>query len=337
MPAEQHVPLFGLYVPQLHMPVGDIEARAVAAERAGFDSIWLMDHLAPPRAAQLGMWEGLELAAFLAARTSTIDIGHLVLCSEFRHPAVLAKCAVTLDHLSDGRFTLGLGWGSWPDELARFGISSDSMADRSDRMRETLEILQLLFTGEEVSYGGRWFQLRGARQLPAPVRGHIPVLIGGAGATLTLPLVARFADWWNCPADRIRELDGLRPLAGRARVSTQHPIGMAWRPSERDAVREQTAKRFRWGGDAIITGTADEVVAALAARARSGVEMFIVPFGDRARPDTIRRFGDEVIPAVRAAVQGLPGRVDGESARGRAAVATGCLACHDCTPLVPPR
>ena len=90
-------------------------------------------------------------------------------------------------------------------------------------------------------------------------------------------------------------------------------------------------KRFRWGGDAIITGTVDEVVAALAARARSGVEMFIVPFGDRARPDTIRRFGDEVIPAVRAAVQGLPGRVDGESARGRAAVATGCLACHDWT------
>src|SRR3954469_22860403 len=86
--------------------------RTLAAEAAGFDSVWLMDHLAAPAAPDQDTFEGWTLAAALAARTTTIRIGHLVTCDPFRHPAVLAKMAATVDVISGGRLELGIGWGS---------------------------------------------------------------------------------------------------------------------------------------------------------------------------------------------------------------------------------
>ena len=91
-----------------------IVERTLAAEAAGFDSVWLMDHLAAPMAPEVDTLEGWTVASALAARTSTIRIGHLVLCDPFRHPALLAKMAASLDVISDGRLELGLGWGSVP-------------------------------------------------------------------------------------------------------------------------------------------------------------------------------------------------------------------------------
>jgi len=281
----------------------DLERRVHAAEEAGFHSVWLMDHLHPPRFPQLPMWEGLTTAAYLAAKTSRIGIGHLVLCNELRHPAVLAKSAVTLDHLSGGRFVLGIGWGSWPAELRTFGVSTSPAAVRSARLRETLEILKLLCTGETVSYRGEHFTVQDAQQLPRPINGQVPLLIGGAGQTLTLPLVARFADWWNCPAGAVRRIQQLRPMIGRARISVQRPVGVAWHSRDVDAARELAERRFPWGRNAIIAGTPDELVENLLADAADGVEMIIMPFADRAAPETLRRFGTEIIPAVHQAAR----------------------------------
>ncbi len=115
---------FGLFLPQLRMSFATILERTLAAEAAGFDSVWLMDHLAAPALPETDTLEGWTLASALAVRTSSIRIGHLVTCDPFRHPAVLAKMAATVDVLSDGRLELGLGWGSVERELETFGFGN---------------------------------------------------------------------------------------------------------------------------------------------------------------------------------------------------------------------
>src|SRR3954454_20283613 len=101
-------PAFHLYLPQMRMTHDAIVERAQAAERAGFEGIAFMDHLAPPLAADQDMWDAMSLAGWVLARTATLKVGHLVLCDAFRHPAVLARQVASLDHASGGRFELGI-------------------------------------------------------------------------------------------------------------------------------------------------------------------------------------------------------------------------------------
>ena len=156
-----------------------------------------------------------------------------------------------------------------------------------------------MFAGEPFDYGGRHFQLRQAIGRPVPVQARVPIHIGGGGPTLTMPLVERFADWWNCPGYALDRIDELRPLAGSARISTQHPIGLAADAASRDEVVATVNRRFgSWGG--VIAGTADEVADALAAEVAQGVEGFVMQFSDFGTPETAKRFMTEVAPRVRA-------------------------------------
>ena len=115
---------FFLFLPQMRMTMEQLVDRARASEQAGFDGRTGMDHLAPPLAEQHPMYEAFVTNTWVAAHTARIRIGSLVLCDAFRHPAVLAREAVTLDHASLGRFDLGIGWGSWPSELETFGVGT---------------------------------------------------------------------------------------------------------------------------------------------------------------------------------------------------------------------
>jgi alkanesulfonate monooxygenase SsuD/methylene tetrahydromethanopterin reductase-like flavin-dependent oxidoreductase (luciferase family) len=226
-----------------------------------------------------------------------VRLGHLVTANPFRHPALLAKMAATVDVVSGGRLELGLGWGSLEDELLTYGIGLAPPTTRAAQLGEAIEVIELMFTGERFDYAGRHFQLKGAVGRPRPLAGRVPVHIGGAGRRLTMPLVARYADWWNCPAYAVDRLDELRPLAGHARVSVQHPVGLASSTAARAEVAQLTTKRFgAWGG--IVTGTPDDVVAALARERRAGVELFILQFHDFAKPETLSLFAREVMPAL---------------------------------------
>ena len=289
--------MFGVFLPQLRMSFATIEAKARSAEELGYHSVWLMDHLAAPAAPEHDTLEGWTLAAALAARTSTVRLGHLVTANPFRHPALLAKMAATVDVVSGGRLELGLGWGSLEDELLTFGIGVAPPPMRAAQLGEAVEVIELMFTGEPFDYAGKHFRLKGALGRPRPLAGRVPVHIGGAGRRLTMPLVARHADWWNCPAYAVDRLDELRPLAGNARVSVQHPIGLAPSTAARVEVEQLTTKRFgAWGG--IVSGTPDDVVAALARERALGVELFILQFHDFATPETLSLFAREVMPAL---------------------------------------
>ena len=293
------VPEFWLYLPQMRMSFGTIIERARAAEQAGFDGIALMDHMAPPALPSADSFDAMTTAAAIAASTATLKISHLVLASSFRHPCILAKEMVSLDHLSGGRFELGIGWGSVPGELSRFGLPVEDNARRAARLEEYLKVWAALFTGQPLDFDGDFVTLRGAQISPLPLAGRIPVMIGGGGARLTMPLVARYADWWNCPGYAFHRLDELKPLAGEARISTQHPVGLAADPADVPAVTALTQRRFAgWGG--LITGTAADVATALADVRTRGVERFYLQFSDFGTPETLARFGADVIASLRA-------------------------------------
>jgi alkanesulfonate monooxygenase SsuD/methylene tetrahydromethanopterin reductase-like flavin-dependent oxidoreductase (luciferase family) len=227
-----------------------------------------------------------------------LRIGHLVLCCSFRHPSVLAKEVVSLDHLSGGRFELGIGWGSVPGELARFGLPGEDAATRSARLDECLTVLAALFTGKPVDHEGAFYTLRGAQMRPRPLARRVPIVIGGGGPRLTMPLVARHADWWNCPTYAAERLDELKPLAGTARISSQHVVGLAATAADLDAVTAVAERRFGGWGGGLITGTPGQVAASLAALSARGVERFYLQFSDFAAPETLACFGAEVIPGI---------------------------------------
>jgi alkanesulfonate monooxygenase SsuD/methylene tetrahydromethanopterin reductase-like flavin-dependent oxidoreductase (luciferase family) len=285
-----------LFLPQMRMPIDAIVERARAAEAAGFEGIALMDHLAPPLAEEHDMWEAMALAGWLLARTETLTVGHLVLCDPLRHPTVLARQAATLDHASGGRFELGIGWGSVPDELVTFGVDPVEPRRRVERLGESLQVVRALWTGEPVDYDGEWFRLRGAQQRPVPSR-RIPIVIGGAGAR-TLALVREHAHWWNVPIHQLHRLDDRKDLIGDARVSVQIMVALVPDESERDAVTATVRRRYPTGmGSTVAIGTVDELAEHFAGMRARGVERFYVWFTDFAPPDTLRRFG-EITPSA---------------------------------------
>ena len=277
----------------MRLSLDDLVARARAAEAAGFTGIALMDHLAPPQALDQPMYEAMLTAAVLAAGTERLRVGHLVLCDAFRHPAVLAREAVTLDHASGGRFDLGIGWGSVTDEFVTYGIGSTEARHRVTRLGETLEIVRALWTGAPLDFTGEHFTLEGAAQQPVPL-GRIPIVIGGAGKR-TMELVAAHADWWNVPVHRLDRLDEMRPLAGAARVSVQQMVTFVGDESARDRTEELAVRRFGHMGSARVTGGPDELRAHFASLAASGVERVYAWFSDFAPADTLAAFGAGVI------------------------------------------
>ena len=132
---------FNLFLPQMRLSFDDLVARARTAEAGGFVGITGMDHLVPPLADDQPMFEAIVTTTWLAAHTERLRVGSLVLCDAFRHPAVLARQAVSIDHASGGRFELGIGWGSVREEFTKFGVGSIEPRVRVDRLRETRNVL----------------------------------------------------------------------------------------------------------------------------------------------------------------------------------------------------
>jgi alkanesulfonate monooxygenase SsuD/methylene tetrahydromethanopterin reductase-like flavin-dependent oxidoreductase (luciferase family) len=295
-PPVERRPEFHIFLPQMRMGLDVLVDKARAADAAGFGGIALMDHLAPPMAEDQPMHEAMVTAAWLAAHTDRLAVGHLVLCDSLRHPAVLAKQAVTIDHASRGRFELGIGWGSVPGELDAYGVGDTAPSVRVRRLAESLAVMTALWSGETVDFEGEFHHMRGARQLPVPLAG-IPLLIGGAGRK-TLALVARYADWWNLPIYALERLEELRPSAGGARVSIQQLV--AFVPSEADRARVTELARQRFGiyGNGLVIGDAAQLVDHFTALHDRGVERFYTWFSDFADPEMLAAFGAGVIEAV---------------------------------------
>ena len=273
-----------LFLPQVRVPVADIVDRARHAEASGFTGIAFIDHLEAPGLRDESIWEAMSVATWVAAKTERLRIGHLVLCDAFRHPAVLAKQAVTLSEASDGRFELGLGSGSWPAEFARFDVGQQDPVARVKQLESHLDVI-----------GQYWGRGDDATRSQSPLPTHpIPLILGGTGRRM-MELVRRYADWWNIPANHIDRLAELAPAAGSARVSIQQMIGFVRKDSDPAKVREVSARRFGNLGSGLVCGDADELSGHFSNLSGQGVERFYVWFADFAAPESLHEFGETVI------------------------------------------
>ena len=260
----------------------EMRAFALHAEEIGLDSVWICDHLLfrSEDGPDEGIHESWTIVSALAAATTRIELGQLVMCMSFRHPGVLAKMAVTADAVSDHRLLLGLGAGWHDPEYQAFGLPIDHRVSRFD---EALQIIAPLLRGEQVSVEGRYHQVRDAVLLPRPDR-QIPVLIAGHGARM-LRLTARYADAWNTawyglPDERLNgrlaDLRAALDAEGRDPAALRRTVGLTFDLSTPDRV----------GG-----GSADWLAGAIDAYEQLGIDDLIISLqpADEEHLDVIAR------------------------------------------------
>jgi F420-dependent oxidoreductase-like protein len=223
----------GLQIPNFTWPDGPagigpkLAEIARAAEAAGFSSIWVMDHFfqigSRDRTSSLGpaedeMLESYTTLGYLAGLTKKVKLGTLVTGVIYRHPGILVKTVTTLDVLSGGRAYLGIG-AAWNEREARgLGIPFPPVAERFQRLEETLKIAKQMWSGDRGTYSGKYYQLAEALNSPQPLsKPHPPILIGGTGEKQTLRLVAQYADACNLFAGM-----GIEAVRGKLDVLKRH-------------------------------------------------------------------------------------------------------------------
>ena len=289
------------------------------AEAAGWDGIWAPDHFMPPpegypmktgypdgQPELADVNESWVLLAALAATVPRVRLGHLVAGNTYRHPAVTAKMAATIDGISGGRFVLGLGAAWQENEHRRYGIGYGTVGERADRFEEACEIIKSMIANKRTDFAGRHYQLDGAPLAPKPV-GRLPLMIGGAGERRTLPTTARFADEWNtwgspdhliqkmavldrCCADIGRDPGEIERSAAFLLDLRHEPAGAG----ERAAGLATSHPR--------LIGTVEQVSEVLAEYHAAGVGEVIIPdfnWTATETPDVLQRIAAEIIPTFR--------------------------------------
>src|SRR6476469_3704625 len=178
------------------------------ADDSGFDHCWNMDHFASLGGNDtLDIFEAWTLLAGMAARTTRTRVGCSVTGNTYRHPAVLAKAAVTVDHLSGGRLEFGIGAGWAENEHTMLGLPFGRARDRADRLEEALPVIRSLWTAPRTTFAGTHYQLTDAVAEPKPVQSpHPPIWIGGVGRRRTLRMAAEHAAVWNSPGGSPEEV-----------------------------------------------------------------------------------------------------------------------------------
>ena len=262
----------------------ELRRQARQVEAAGFDSLWVHDHLLFrfPGRPQFGVHECWSILGGLAEATERVELGTLVVCALWRNPALLAKMAVTMDEVSGGRFTLGLGAGGHEPEFSAFGYRFDHLASRFE---ESLRIIVPLLRDGHVDFRGRYYSAPDCALLPrGPRPGGPPVLVAGRGPRL-LRLAARFADQWNAAwfgrveplAERRSAMDAACRDAGRDPESLTLTVGVNLACGAPAGIPLDP--------DRTLSGGPEEVAAALADFAAAGVPHVIVGAPYAGAPD----------------------------------------------------
>lgn len=308
---------FGILTPVENITWRRLVATWKEAEALGFDSAWVNDHLARSFGDEdAAQFEGWTTLAALAAHTTRLRVGILVTGNTYRNPALVAKMATTVDHISGGRLTLGMGTGWFEREHAAYGFRFGTARERAQRLEEALQVITKLWSEDHPTFAGKHYSLDHAPYAPANVqRPHPPIVIGGQGKRWIVPLVARYADGWNAPAgvspEGIRERREI--IAGECRrvgrlacptdvsvmvvLVTMNPIPLAG-PLVRFAARLYVEKEQ---AHELLAGSASAISKHIGRYVNAGANEIIVTLVPPFDRKLLRRFAEEVIPAVRAA------------------------------------
>jgi F420-dependent oxidoreductase-like protein len=285
-------------------------AQARAAEAAGFDSVWLPDHVmwdgSTGRAAGTPILECYMALAGIAAATERVRLGVLVTGAPYRNPALLVKMVTTLDVMSHGRAIFGIGAGWAKFEFDAYGWDFPDVPTRMRGLRDTVEIARAMWRSSPASYEGAVYSIRGARNEPAAVqRPHPPILIGGGGERTTLRLAARYAGLCNVSGDveRVRHKYGVLRQhcedVGRPYDEVTKTL-FTWFMVGRTEAKARAKARY-FDGDAPtfagLMGTPEQITERLRRYEAIGVEEVYVSMRDAFEIDPIHLFGETVIAA----------------------------------------
>lgn len=305
---------FGIQTPPQNVTWGEMRDAWSLIESLGYDTAWVFDHFFPILTDPSGpCFEGWVSLTALAARTERIEAGVLVTGNTYRHPAVLAKMAATLDHTTGGRLILGIGAAWFELEHAAYGIPFYTTAERIRRLDEAVEIIKRLWSERQVTFEGRYYQLKDAYCEPKPVR-RPPIMIGGSGEKLMLRVIAKHADQWNTfgPPELFRHkinvlgehcnevgrnLDdievswaGMGLVTDSKELKEQMVSGMA----------EAFGRPVEEVEPGLLVGEAELVRDRIRKLIDVGVRHFILIANSPYNHDSIRRFAEEVMPEFRS-------------------------------------
>lgn len=309
---------FGVHLPQVGVDYDTVRRVALACERVGFHSVWLTDHLLPilgsPRESYLECWTTLSA---LAEATTNLRLGTMVLCNLFRHPPLLAKMVSTLDVISHGRLELGLGAGWFRPEFDAYGIPFPKASVRIAMLREALGVMKRMWSEDKPVFQGRYYSINEALCNPKPMqKPHPPVWIGTlTGGKLMFETIAKYADGWavgswylpsiNEYRQKMEQLRLCCSEAGREFGSLKKALGVRCILAEnKTRLNEKTRKlkppevsieKYKTTQE-LIRGTPNECIETLRKYIDVGVDHFMMDFPDVTDPETIRLFGEHVIP-----------------------------------------
>ncbi len=290
---------------------------------AGLEGLWVPDHfILGPEHEEFEVW---TMLAALAERTDEVDIGPLVTSITYRNPALLAKMATTVDHLSDGRLRLGLGAGWHREEHHRYGYDFPSVETRFEMLEEGLEVLTRMFTEAEPTFEGEHYHIDGAYNQPPPVQDpYPPIVIGGASPRM-LRLMARYGDEWNVEISarnrgpsisfKAKKLDEYLEAEGRDPATIERSwlghivvredptaleaiceeiFPLPW--GEEEDIEDQLTAENAWEKGQMLIGTPAEVAERIEHIRGLGFEKLQVMFMDYPSREGVELFADEVMP-----------------------------------------
>jgi F420-dependent oxidoreductase-like protein len=306
--------------PQQGGTYAQFRAVTQAAEQAGYDAVFRSDHLMAIGGAPQPALEAWTVLAGLARDTTRVRLGTLVTPMTFRHPSVLARQVVTVDEMSGGRIELGVGTGWFEAEHRTLGIPFPAMRERTDRLEECVEVITRLWTGQPVSYEGRYYGLDDAVALPRPVQNPLPLLVGGHGGPRSTSMGARFAAEYNTTSI---DPEGAAQTYAKARAACEAigrdpaSLRLSWMGTVlvgRDdaAVRRRAQRLAEWNGmpdaDPVsvvertaphsAVGTYDQAADKLRAYVDAGAERIYARIFDLDDLDQISEIAGEVLPRV---------------------------------------
>ena len=275
---------FGVLTYPEHVTYRDIVDIWQEVDTLGFATAFVFDHFIPFTGSPSGpCLEAWTLLSALAAQTKHVHAGVLVTGNTYRHPAVLAKMAVTVDHISNGRLILGMGAGWFEAEHQMYGIPFSTSGTRARQLSEAVEVFKHLFIEEKSTFSGKYYQLKDAPFAPKAVqKPHPPLLIGGTGPKTILPLAARQANIWHfyggSETEEIRQtcaaFDAVCRKVGRNPEEIEKATSLY--PSQ-------------------LAGDATEVVPRLQALADAGIRHVIIELSQPYDRQFLRRFAKDVI------------------------------------------
>jgi len=260
----------------------DVIALAKHVERTGWDGIWYADHFMPNAPDTSPPWpEAWMTLAAIGAQVPRIRIGTLVVGNTYRHPAVLAKMAATLDHITGGRVVLGLGAGWQENEHQQYGIPFYTTGERLGRLDEACQVIKSLFSEPKSNFNGKYYRLTDASLEPKPVQKPLPLLIGGGGEKRTLKITAQYADEWNVwgTVDTLKAkmaiLDGHCKTVGRNPKAIQRSaVALLFMSDDAAYLKRMRDSKIPQAAN---IGTVDEIRAVVAQYEAIGVNELIVP------------------------------------------------------------